>query len=80
MLGLSPYFILHADAWGVNHEVTPVSLEDPLLLARQVDQLLAAALHVLVQRSCRFGVMLVLVLLLPLHQYDPHKHTHEKEK
>lgn len=51
MLGLSPYFILHADAWGVNHEVTPVSLEDPLLLARQVDQLLAAALHVLVQRG-----------------------------
>lgn len=45
---LDSHLILHADARRVNHAITPVSLEDPILLVRQVDQLLAAALHVLV--------------------------------
>lgn len=45
---LDSHLIFHADAWRVNHVITPVSLEDPILLVRQVDQLLAAALHVLV--------------------------------
>lgn len=47
----SPHLILHLDAFGVSHAVAPVSVEDPLLLAWQVDQLLVAALHVLVQRG-----------------------------
>lgn len=59
---LSPYLILHADAWWVNHEVTPVSLEDPRLLARQVGQLLTAALHVLVQ-GCQVVASLLGALL-----------------
>lgn len=42
--------ILHADPRGVNHAVAPVSLQDPLLLARQVGQLLVAALYVFIQR------------------------------
>lgn len=46
-----PHLILHPDARGVDHAISPVSLYDSVLLARQVDQLLAAALQVLVQRS-----------------------------
>ena len=30
---LTSHLVLHADARGVNHAITPVSLEDPLLLA-----------------------------------------------
>ena len=51
MTALVPHLILHADSWWVDHAIAIVSLKDPLLLTRQVDQLLAAALHVLVQRG-----------------------------
>lgn len=44
------HLILHADTSGIDHAITPVSLEDPVLLAWQIDQLLTAALHVLVHR------------------------------
>lgn len=59
---MSPHLILHADAWGVDHAITPVSLEDPILLARQVDELFTAALHVLVQRG-QVGSSLLRALL-----------------
>lgn len=59
---LPPHLVLHADAGRVDHEVTPVPLKDPLLLARQVAQLLAAALHVVVERGQVSAPLLGLVL------------------
>lgn len=76
MLWLYPHLILHAHTWGVDHEVTPVSLEDPVLLARQVDQLLTAALHVLVQRG---QVAAPLLGALLQNAYNTHTHSQHIE-
>lgn len=59
---LPPHLVLHADAGRVDHEVAPVPLEDPLLLARQVAQLPAAGLHVVVERGQVFAPLLGLLL------------------
>lgn len=77
MQWLSPHLILHLDAFGVSHAITPVSLEDPLLLACQVDQLLIAALHVLVQRGQ--VVASLLGALLQSTQHACKMHTLHKQ-
>lgn len=62
MSKLCPHLVLHADTGRVDHEVAPVPLKDPLLLTRQVAQLLATALHVVVEQGQMSAPLLRLLL------------------